>query len=327
MRILMVGGTRFVGKHMVAAALERGHEVTLFHRGRTGGALFPGVEHRTGDRDRDLSALETGSWDATVDTCAYVPRQVHALADVLGDRGGHHLLVSSVSVYAPPDGPGFDEDAALLELEDPTTEEVTAETYGGLKVLCERVAVERHGPETLLVRPSYVIGPDDYTWRFPWWVERIAAGGDVVVPGPPDAPAQAIDVRDLGAWMVQLLERNQAGAFHAASPAPVFTWQQLLECVVAAVAPPGTRLVWVTPDDVAAAGVGGGAFPLWSQGSSEEWALAADPARAYRTGLSPRPVEETVRDTLDWLRGEERPAGVGLGADEERELLRSALAG
>ena len=136
MRILVVGGTRFVGKHLVEQALARGHEVTLFHRGHTGMDLFPDLEHRFGDRNTDLSALADGEWDATIDTCAYVPRQVHDLADVLRGRGGHHLLVSSVSVYATPEGPGIDEDAALIELDDPTTEEVTGETYGGLKACC-----------------------------------------------------------------------------------------------------------------------------------------------------------------------------------------------
>jgi 2'-hydroxyisoflavone reductase len=146
MRILMIGGTRFIGRHVVEAALAAGHDVTIFHRGRTGSGLFPDVEHRLGDRDSDLSALANGGWDATVDTCAYFPRQVHELADVLGQRGGHHLLVSSVSAYASPDGPGLTEDAPLIELADPTVEDVTNETYGGLKVLCERAAVDLTDP-------------------------------------------------------------------------------------------------------------------------------------------------------------------------------------
>jgi 2'-hydroxyisoflavone reductase len=141
MRVLVVGGTRFVGRHFVAQAVAAGHEVTLFHRGRTGGELFPDLEHRIGDRDSDLAALTFGRWDATADACAYVPRQVHALADALGDRGGHYLLVSSVAAYAAPGTPGIAEDAPLIELADPTVENVTAETYGGLKVLCEKAAV------------------------------------------------------------------------------------------------------------------------------------------------------------------------------------------
>src|SRR5262245_1845144 len=140
MRILMIGGTRFVGRHMAKAALDAGHELTLFHRGRTGPDLFPEVEHLIGDRNEDLAPLDKGEWDATIDTCAYVPRQVSSVADALGDRAGHYAIVSSVSAYAPPDQPGIREDAPLAELEDPTVEEVTNETYGGLKMLCERAA-------------------------------------------------------------------------------------------------------------------------------------------------------------------------------------------
>jgi 2'-hydroxyisoflavone reductase len=321
MRILVIGGTRFVGKHFVEQAVARGHEVTVFHRGRTGTDLFPDLDHRMGDRDTDLSTLAEGEWDATVDTCAYLPRQVHTLADALDGRGGRHLLVSSVSVYAAPDGPGIDEDAALAELPDPEVEEVTAETYGGLKVLCERVAVDRHGPGTLLVRPTFVVGPDDYTWRFPWWVRRIAQGGTVPAPGPPDAPAQVIDVRDLGAWMVRLLEGGHAGPYHAASPAPVFTWRQQLEATVAAVGPDGTRLQWVAPADVDAAGIDRNAFPLWSGDDPDVWVMAVDPARAFGTGLTPRPLEDTVRDTLAWTRTVPMPEGTGVTDAQERRLL------
>ncbi len=321
MRILMVGGTRFIGKHVVEQALAAGHEVTLFHRGRTGADLFPEVEHRTGDRDSDLSALAEGEWDATVDTCAYLPRQVHALADALGGRGGHHLLVSSVSAYAPADGPGLTEDAPLAELDDPSVDVVTNETYGGLKVLCELAAVERHGPDTLLVRPTYVVGPDDYTWRFPWWVTRIARGGDVLAPGPDDVPAQVIDVRDMAAWMVRLLEDGASGAFHAVSPEPVFTWRQQLEAIVEAVGPEGTRLRWLDAEAVHAAGLPEGTLPLWSGDDPDVWLMAADPAKAYGTGLSPRPLADTIRDTLAWTRTVEQPADAGLSPHAERELL------
>jgi 2'-hydroxyisoflavone reductase len=321
MRILVIGGTRFVGRHFVEQAVARGHDVTLFHRGRTGTDLFPDLDHRIGDRDTDLSTLTEGEWDATVDTCAYLPRHVHTLADLLGDRGGHHLLVSSVSVYAPPGGPGIDEDAALIELDDPTIEVVTADTYGGLKVHCERAAVERHGPSTLLVRPTYVVGPDDYTWRFPWWVQRIARGGTVVAPGPAGAPAQVIDVRDMAAWMVRLLEDDRSGPFHAASPAPPFTWGEELEAIADAVGPEGTRLHWVSPADVAAAGIEEGAFPLWSADGSDVWVMAVDPSRAFDTGLEPRPLADTIRDTLAWTRFSTMPDGTGVTDEQERRLL------
>ena len=324
MRILVIGGTRFIGRHVVERALHRGHRLTVFTRGRSGGDLFRDddrVELLTGDRDSDLSALAGGDWDATVDTCAYVPRQVHRLADVLGDRGGHHLIVSSVSAYASPRVAGFGEDAPLAELADPTVEEVTGETYGGLKVLCERAAVERFGDRTTIVRPTYVIGPDDYTWRFPWWVSRIARGGDVLAPGPQDAPAQVIDVRDMADWMVGLLERGEAGPFHAASPPPPFSWGDQLAAIQSAVAPAGTRLVWVDAAFLLDHGIDGNVLPLWSEDDPDVLMMTADPARAYGTGLAPRALEETVRDTLTWARSVEPPAGRGLPEERERELL------
>jgi 2'-hydroxyisoflavone reductase len=325
MRILVVGGTRFIGRHVVEQAVDRGHEVTLFHRGRTGDDLFradPRVQRRTGDRNTDLSALADGTWDATVDTCAYVPGQVQELAGALGERGGRYLLVSSVSAYQAPEHPGYTEDAPLAELDDPTTEEVTDETYGGLKVLCERAAVDRFGPSTVIVRPTYVVGPDDYTWRFPWWVARIARGGEVLAPGPADAPAQVIDVRDMAAWMVGLLERGESGAFHAASPAPPFSWGQQLDAIRAAVAPEGTTLTWVDGDFLRAAGVEDGELPLWSGDDPDVLMMTADPARAVRTGLAARPLADTVRDTLAWTRTVEPPEHPGVTADREADLLR-----
>jgi 2'-hydroxyisoflavone reductase len=321
MRILMIGGTRFIGRHVVSAALDRGHQVTIFHRGRTGSDLFPDVEHRTGDRNEDLSALAEGEWDATVDTCAYYPRQVQELADALGGRGGRHLLVSSVSAYAPADGPGTTEDGPLAELDDPTVEDVTDQTYGGLKVLCERAAVERHGPSTVLVRPTYVVGPDDYTWRFPWWVARIARGGEVLVPEPTDVPAQVIDVRDMADWMVSLLENGHSGAYHAVSPPPGFTWQHQIEAIKAAVAPPGTTLTWVDVETVRAAGLPEGTFPLWSGDDPDIWLMACDPSKALTTGLAPRDLADTIRDTLAWTRTVDQPDGTGLDPQTEKELL------
>jgi nucleoside-diphosphate-sugar epimerase len=321
MRILMIGGTRFIGRHMVELALAAGHDVTVFHRGQSGAELFPGVEHRIGDRNSDLSALADGTWDATVDTCAYVPRQVQELADVLGERAGHYLLVSSVSAYASPGQRGYREDAPLAVLDDPTTEDVTNETYGGLKVLCERAALDRFGPRTLIVRPTYVVGPDDYTWRFPWWVARIARGGEVLAPGPAEAPSQLIDVRDMAAWMVGLLARDGSGAFHGAGPSATFTWGEQLDAIVHAVAPEGTALVWVDEKFLLDRQVGEQDFPLWSGGDDDVLLMTADPAAALATGLELRPLEATVRDTLAWTRTSTPPQDQGVTAEREAELL------
>ncbi len=323
MRILVIGGTRFVGRHLVDAALAGGHAVTVFHRGRTGPDLFPDAEHRTGDRDdpAGLAALADGEWDATVDTCAYLPRQVTSLAEALGGRGGHHLLISSVSAYADPTGPGGDEDSPLAELADASVEEVTDQTYGGLKVLCEREARRLHGPRTLLVRPTYVVGPADYTWRFPWWVARIARGGEVLAPGPREAPAQLIDARDMASWMVGLLEQDASGAFHAVGPTGTFTWGEQLDAIAAAVAPAGTTLTWVDRDVLAVEGVGQESLPLWSGDDPDVWMMAMDPARAFGSGLRPRPLADTVRDTLAWTRTAPPPDGTGLTPTDEKRVL------
>jgi len=325
MRILLIGGTRFVGRHIVEAALAAGHEVTLFHRGQTGADLFPDVEHRIGDRNSDLSALAEGRWDATVDTCAYFPRQVHVIADALGERAGHYQQVSSVSAYASPASRGYREDAPLASLDDPSVEEITDETYGGLKVLCERVAVERFGPGSIIVRPTYVVGPDDYSWRFPWWVARIARGGEVLAPGPADAPSQVIDARDMGAWMIGLLERDESGAFHAVGPSSTFTWGEQLETIASSVAPEGTTLRWVDSDFLLEAKLDDSALPLWPGADPDMLMMTADPAAALATGLTIRPLAETVRDTLAWTRTVEQPEKSGISAADETALLEKWL--
>jgi 2'-hydroxyisoflavone reductase len=323
MRILMIGGTRFVGKHIVAAALAAGHDVSVFHRGRTGPDLFPEAEHLTGDRDTDLSALATGRWDATIDTCGYFPRQVHELADALDGRGGRYTFISSISAYEAPPGPGLREDGALIELADPTVEEVTGETYGGLKVLCERAARERHGDDSFVVRPTYVIGPDDYSWRFPSWVARIARGGTVLAPGPADDPAQYIDARDMAAWIVDMVGRGAGGTFHAAGPSTDHTWCDELTTIVEAVGPPGTTLQWVDASFLLERGLDETAFALWMGGDEGRWVEAVDPSAAFASGLRMRPLAETVRDTLAWTAHQTQPPTPGLDAERERELLEA----
>jgi 2'-hydroxyisoflavone reductase len=325
MRILIMGGTAFVGRHIAQAAVDAGHDVTLFHRGRTGADLFPAATHVLGDRnsERDLAALGGAEWDATVDVSAYLPRQVRALAGVLDGRGGHQLFISTTSVYRTPVAPGFGEDAPLIELAEPLPGKMTLETYGGLKVACERAATGLHGTGTTVIRPTYVIGPHDYTGRFTWWVNRVARGGEVLAPGDAGDPIQVIDARDMASWAVSLLENSVAGVFHAVSPPPPFGFGQLLETIAARVAPPGTTLTWVGKDYLLASGLDDAALPLWPGGDSESEINAASPAAAMAAGLAPRPLSQSI----DEIREAElhspvaSPGGVGLSPEREAGLL------
>jgi 2'-hydroxyisoflavone reductase len=323
MRILIIGGTAFVGRHITQAALDAGHDLTLFHRGKTGTELFGQATHLSGDRDEDLSALAAGSWDATIDVCAYFPRQVRGLAAALGTRGGRYVLISSVSAYSPSVPPNYDESAPLADVIDPEATEVTNENYGGLKVACEQVSAALFGPETTIIRPTFVIGPYDRSYRFTWWVDRIARGGTVLAPGSPDDPIQLIDARDQAAWIVSLLERSISGTFHAASPAPPFGFGQMLDAIAAEVAPAGTQLTWAGSSFLVEQGVDGAALPLWAEGDqSAANMMTANPAAAVAAGLTPRPLRHTVADVQA---EDSRPAagrpGVGISAEREAELL------
>jgi 2'-hydroxyisoflavone reductase len=323
MRILMIGGTAFVGRHITAAAMDAGHDVTLFHRGETGAELFPAATHLTGDRDVDLSALTTASWDATIDVCAYFPRQVRSLAAALDGRGGTYIYISSVSAYSPSVPPNYDESAPLATIEDPDATEVTNENYGGLEAACEEVSAELFGPDTTIIRPTYVIGPYDRSYRFTWWVDRLARGGTVLAPGNPDDPIQLIDARDQAAFIISLLERSVTGTFHTVSPAPPFGFGDMLEAIAAEVAPPGTKLTWVASDFLVDHGVDGAALPLWAEGEGDAANMSrANPAAAFAAGLTPRPLRETVADIRaeDRAPGTGRP-GVGISAAREAELL------
>ena len=321
MRLLIIGGTRFVGRHMAESAIERGHDVTVFHRGKTGADDLPKATHILGDRDKDLANLEGQTWDATIDACAYVPRQVKELANALGERGGQMAFVSTVSVYAEPIPVGGDEDSPLATLADKDTEEVTEETYGGLKVECERVAREVYGDTLLIVRPTYVVGPFDYTHRFTYWVERIADGGTVLAPGPRDYAIQLIDARDQADWTIRMLEDNNAGTFHTLAPAPPFTFEDMLESIVEAVGPAGTTLEWVDADFLVRQGVEGEMLPLWAGAYEGEYGIACDPARANAAGLRPRPLTQTIQDTLADVRQTSRAQDAELTRAREAEIL------
>ena len=320
MKILVIGGTRFVGRHIVAAALERAHDVTLLHR--TPSTLFPDAEHLLADRDGDLSVLAGREWDATVDVSAYFPRQVRDLADALDGRGGRFLVISSTSVYAEPAGPGFDESSPTVPAAAADVDVVTDETYGALKVAVENVTREIFRERATVVRPTYVIGPYDYTRRFTSWVERIVAGGEVLGPGNPGDPIQVIDARDLGSFVVELIEDDTPGTFHAVSPDPGFTFGELLSDIASVVGKSGTTITWVDQQWLLDQGESDASIPLWGGGDPWIGANAASPAAARHAGLQPRSIRQSSVEIAEHLqRHPPTEPGPGLSAARESELL------
>src|SRR3954453_22422936 len=316
MRILVIGGSSFVGRHIVQSAIERGHGVTLFNRGQTNPDAFPAAEHLTGDRNSDLSALEGRSWDATVDVCAYVPRQVRTLLEALGSGAGHYTFISTISVYGDVGvDSGFDEDAPLRE--PAWDDELVMEKYGELKVACEQVARELAGDRLLIIRPGYVVGPYDPTHRFTYWVERVAEGRSPMATPDTAQPLQCIDARDLAAFTISRLEAGDVAVYNATAPAPAATFGQVLESVARGV---GQSL------PQGRAGGYDDRVPL--SAPPEDWSLmTADLSRPVAAGLAWRPLEQTVADTLDWVSkaradGAYAPrAGVGMSAADAAKLL------
>ena len=320
MRLLILGGTQFAGRHVAAAALTRGWRVTLFNRGRTDPGAFPEAEHLIGDREVDLHALAQGEWDAVVDTSGYVPRVVRAAAETLADRVGVYVFISSAGVYADKSLAGLSEDAKVIELDDLQTEDVSAH-YDGLKVLCERAVLEVFDGRAAIVRPGLIVGPHDPTNRFTYWVTRIADGGTVLAPEPRDQPVQVIDARDLAAFVLRLGSRGPAGTFNAVGD--VSTMEDVLTTIRSATSS-AAEFRWSAERRLLDADVEPwDDLPLWLAPESDptyRGFLAMSNARAKQAGLVLRPLEDTVRDTAAWA----ATVSVGpprLDRDRERRLL------
>jgi 2'-hydroxyisoflavone reductase len=316
-RILVLGGTRFLGPHVVAAAQSRGHEVTVFNRGTVSGRLT-GVTALAGDRDGDLTAIEQGEWDAVVDTCGYVPRLVGASAALLAKRIGTYVLVSSASVYDATVGP-VDELASIDTVEDETTEDVPAH-YGALKALCEHAAAVATGGRSCAVRAGLIVGPDDPTGRFTYWPHRIARGGPVLLFDGPGRIVQVIDVRDLAAWIVGACEQGLTGPYNVTGREPALTMGELFETAVA-VSRSDATAVWVSESFLAEHEVGEWMeLPLWIDPATPVKPVYCDLAvgRAVAAGLTWRPLADTIAATLS---AAATVAGVGLEVEREAALL------
>jgi 2'-hydroxyisoflavone reductase len=321
--LLMLGGTGFLGPQTVEAALRRGYKVTLFNRGKTRPGLFPDLEKLHGDRDKDdLNALEGRKWDAVVDTSANVPRWVKKAAAVLGPNIGHYVYISSVSAYADTSKPGTDETAPMATIADPTTEKIDAQTYGALKALTEKAAEGAMPGKVAVVRPGLIVGPEDPTDRFTYWPVRVARGGEVLAPGSPDDPVQLIDVRDLGEFLVRLIDDHTTGVFNALGPDQTLTIGQMLEACKQTTAS-NASFTWADADFLEQQGVHAWSdMPVWvpPRGDSAGFARVSN-ARAMKAGLKFRPIAETAKATLEWFRTlpEERRAKMRAGMTTERE--------
>ena len=321
MKLLVIGGARFSGRALSELAIDRGHEVTLFHRTPT--ELFPEAEHVIGDRDQGVDALAGRSFDAVVDTCGYVPRAVRSSSELLAGSGWYGFI-SSLSAHHEDLPPGGTEDSPTFEPPFPDTEDVTDETYGPLKVACEREVIDVFGDRACVIRPGFIVGPHDPTDRFTSWVRRGAAGGEMLAPAPADYGLQWVDARDLAAFVLALAEGATPGVYGVVDRAPTMTLGGLIG-EAAAAAGTGTRVVWIDDAFIAEAFEGEAddpheAFPLWWPEAPGFHAY--DPSRAFEAGLTCRAPIETVRDTLAWDRT--RPQGVmkaGLDPDRERSLL------
>ncbi|MFL6074907.1 MAG: NAD-dependent epimerase/dehydratase family protein [Mycobacteriales bacterium] len=321
MRILVLGGTAFVGRAIVSAALDAGAEVTLFGRGRTGADLFPGVPRRIGDRDTgDYTALRGGEWDAVVDVSGYVPRHVGQAMDVLGDRVGRYLFISSHAVYQREGiGPGNDESTPRRppRRDVDSVRELDDTTYGPAKVACEDDVTARYGDRATIVRPGKVAGPHDNQETFTYWVRRAARGGRLALPGRPEQPVQVVDVRDVAGLVVRLLADDRPGAYTAVGPAEPTTLGGLIE-TCAEVAGTTVEIVPVPADTAPAL------FPLVRPES--QWAgQRRDPARARAAGMPATPLAVTAADVRAWdLARGEPPLHRGFIPAEEEALLAAA---
>lgn len=324
--ILILGGTGFIGPNQIRYAMERGHKISMFNRGRTNPGLFPDVEHLEGDRNGQLDALKGRKWDAVIDNPATLPRWVRDSAQLLKDSAGQYLFISTLSVYADNSVPGMDETAKLIELADPTIEEVTGETYGGLKALAEKEAERAFPGRTTIVRPGLIVGAGDKSDRFNYWPVRIARGGEVLAPGNPTDPVQFIDARDLGEFTIRLVEQKAFGAFNATGPEGPFTMAEMLYGIRATTTEP-TIFTWVPAEFLEAQGVGPWMdMPVWIPPVGEYAGFARrSNARALEHGLTFRPLADTAANTLAWY--ESRPAEerakprAGISAAKEEEVL------
>jgi 2'-hydroxyisoflavone reductase len=322
LNVLVLGGSKFLGPHLVDELLRRGHAVTLFNRGRAAPTPPRGVDLVVGDREKDLSLVAGRRYDAVIDTCGFVPRVVGLSVRALGQTASHYTFVSSISVYADPLEGARDEGEKLATIADASVEEITGETYGALKALSEAEVIRGMSGRALVVRPGLIVGPLDPTDRFTYWPHRFALGGDVLVPGERDHGISVIDVRDLAGFIVGSIEKNLTGTFNASGDPATSTMGGLIDACVAA-AKTDARPVWVDAVFLAERNVEPWSdLPVWLPPGSDSLMWASS-ARASAAGLSYRTIADTTAATLEWTRGAglDRKLKAGLTRERESQLL------
>jgi len=318
MKILIIGGTIFVGRHLVDAALARRRQVTLFNRGEHNADLFPQVEKLHGDRTKSLEALKDRRWDAVIDTCGYVPRVVRESAAFLKDAVGLYVFISSISVYADFSLPGLNESSPVGTLADEGVEEVNNETYGPLKAMCEQAAEEEMPGRTLIIRPGLIVGPHDPSDRFTYWVLRVDRGGLVLAPGPKERAMQIIDARDLAAWIIRMIEKSEKGVYNAVGPERPLSMERFLaDCKK--VAASDARFEWASEEFILANKVH---VPVWAP-KSAEGISSVNIAKALSKKIHFSPLSQTIAETLLWAKQRPKDARlrVEVSPEKEKELL------
>lgn len=320
MRLLILGGTKFLGRYLVESALARGHDVTLFNRGQTNPELFPTIERLRGNRDGDLQALKGHKWDAAVDTCGFTSGQVRATAELLAALVDHYTFISSISVYREVAQAPLDENSPLEQLPDRAVEDIgDTGTYGACKARAEQVAEEAMPNRVLNVRPGMIVGPYDPTGRFLYWVRRTSGQSELLAPGPPAAPLQLIDVRDLADWIIRMMELRKTGSYNATGPASPLTFEGMLQqCQIGGSS--DATVTWVDEDFLLEQKVKPWSdLPFWLP-QAQQGFLRIDCRRGLSSGLVFRPLHETVRDIRAWDTSHNHVAGID--SMREQELLQ-----
>ena len=326
MKILIIGGKRFLGIALVEALLQAGHTPTLFNRGLTNPELFPKVKQLTGDREKDLDVLKRRKWDAVIDTCGYLPRVVKQSAEFLSTRCEMYVYISSVSVYRNFANPDIDENYDLAQLEDPEDEDYTGPSYGSLKALCEYEIQQYFKGKVLVVRPGLIVGPNDPTDRFTYWPWRVSLGGNILAPAPPSSNLQFIDVRDLAAFIIKAIENQREGVYNAVGPKRPGNFGSLLVgCREAASS--DANFVWVAEPFLLREEVAPWTeLPLWVPSTDPVFSgfYNINNNKAIKDGLTFRPLSETVVDTLNWLKSlpKSKKLKVGLDPIKEAKLIK-----